>query len=184
MTHMLMRVRGLVLIAAVALVPSLAAAQESKSAPVAGELVKMLDSMKLDSVAAPHRDGFVSAYYLPGSQLLVVAGKFGTPSTGTERASILIERKMYRDVYTDLNAAAELNTKVFVSDLGANGLQFKRLKTDPFDTADIGSKSYQFDGDWKRAKISQTEYTKTFQETDEQYTQMLQALVEQLKKSS
>src|SRR5687767_4698441 len=113
MTHMLMRVGRLVLVAAVALVPSLASAQESKSAPIAGELIKLLDEMKIDSVAARHRDGFVSAYYLPGSQLLVVAGKFGTPSTGTERAGILIDRKMYREVYTDLNAAAELSTKVF-----------------------------------------------------------------------
>ena len=34
------------------LVPTLASAQDSKSAAVAGELVKMLDQLKLDSVAA------------------------------------------------------------------------------------------------------------------------------------
>jgi hypothetical protein len=181
---MLFRAHRLVLAALVVMLPAFAAAQDSKSAPVAGELVKMLDSMKLDSVAAPHGDGFVSAYYLPGSQLLVVGGKFAAPSTATERATILIERKMYRDVYTDLNAAADLATKLFISDLGANGLQFKRQKNDPFDTADIGDKSYQFDGDWKRAKISQDEYTRAYQSTDTEYAQMLQALLEQLKKSS
>ena len=83
--------------------------------------LKLLDQQKLDSVAAVHTDGFVSAFYVPG-QLLVVRGKFASP----ERANILIERKMYRDVYTDLNAAAEPATKLFVSDLGANGLKFRR----------------------------------------------------------
>ena len=180
MRQIVRRVRAVVIVAALLAVPSLAAAQESKSAAVAGELVKLLDQMKLDSVAAARGDGFVSAYYLPGSQLLVVGGKFASP----ERATILIERKMYRDVYTDLNSAADLATKVFVSDLGANGLQFRRQNNQPFDTADIGNKSYSFDGNWGKAKLSRDEYTRVFESTDEQYTQMLQALLEQLKKSS
>ena len=169
----------LVLVAALLLAPSFAAAQDSKSTPAAIELVKMLDDMKLDSVAAAHADGFVSAYYLPGSQLLVVHGKFASP----ERATILIERKMYRDVYTDLNSAAELTSKVFVSDLGANGLKFRRDNNNqPFDTVDLGNRSFRFDGDWGRQKLSRDEYTKTYTSTDEQYSQMLQALIAQLKK--
>ena len=163
------------------LIPGLAAGQDSKSAAVASELVKMLDQLKLDSVAAVQPGNqFVSALYVQGSQLLVVRGRFASP----ERATILIDRKMYRDVYTDLNSAAESTGKVFISDLGADGLKFRRQNNQPFDTADIAGKSYSFDGDWGRAKLSRDEYTKAYQTADEQYSQMLQALLEQLKKSS
>lgn len=163
------------------LLPALATAQDSKSTAVAGELVKLLDQMKLDSVAAAQPGNqFVSALYLPGSQLLVVRGRFASP----DRAAILIDRKMYRDVYTDLNSAAEAEGKMFISDLGADGLKFRRQNNQPFDTADLSGKSYSFDGDWGRAKLSRDEYTKAFQTADEQYSQMLQALIEQLKKSS
>jgi len=163
------------------LVPTLASAQDSKSAAVAGELVKMLDQLKLDSVAAAQPGNqFVSALYLPGSQLLVVRGRFASP----DRAVILIDRKMYRDVYTDLNSAAEAEGKMFISDLGADGLKFRRQNNQPFDTVDLSGKSYSFDGEWGRAKLSRDEYTKAFQTADEQYSQMLQALIEQLKKSS
>src|SRR5262245_30367687 len=161
--------------------PTLAAAQDSKSAPVANELVKLLDQMKLDSVAAAQPGNhFVSALYFPGSQLLVVRGRFASP----DRATILIDRKMYRDVYTDLNSAAEADGKLFISDLGADGLKFRRQNNQPFDMADMAGKSYSFDGDWGRAKLSRDEYTKAYQTVDEQYQQMLQALIDQLKKSS
>jgi hypothetical protein len=169
----------LMLVAALVLVPILAQAQDSRSTPVVGELLMLLDQLKLDSVAAAQGEGFVGAFHLPGSQLLVVSGKFASPV----RAQILIERKMYRDVYGDLNSAAELATKVFISDLGADGLKFRRASnTMPFDTADIGDKSYRFDGDWGKQKLSRDEYTKIFQTTDEQYVQILQSLIAQLKK--
>lgn len=163
------------------LMPALATAQDSRSTAAAGELVKLLDQLKLDSVAAAQPGNqFVSALYLPGSQLLVVRGRFASP----ERAVILIDRKMYRDVYTDLNSAAEAESKTFISDLGADGLKFRRQNNQPFDTVDLSGRSYSFDGDWGKAKLSRDEYTKAFQTADEQYSQMLQALIEQLKKSS
>ena len=168
-----------ILVAVLVLVPILAHAQESKSTPLVAELVKMLDAQKLETVAAAHTDGFVGAYYLAGSQLLVVRGKFAS----AERATILVDRKMYRDLYTDLNSAAEPATKLFVSDLGANGLRFLRDNNNqPFDTADVGPKSYRFDGNWGGQRLSRDDHTKTFTETDAQYTQMLQALIDQLKK--
>jgi hypothetical protein len=163
------------------LMPVFASAQDSKSAAPASELVKLLEQLKLDSVAAAQPgNSFVSALYFPGSQLIVVRGRFASP----ERATILIDRKMYRDVYTDLNSAAEADGKLFISDLGADGLKFRRQNNQPFDTADMAGKSYSFDGNWGRAKLSRDEYTKAYQTADEQYSQMLQALIDQLKKSS
>ena len=180
MTIVVRGFRALVL-AALLFAPSLALAQESKSAALAAELAKLLDAMKLDSAAAQQgTDVYVGALYFPGAQLLVVKGKYASPA----RMKDLLGKKDYREVYMDLSSATEQATRVFVMDLGANGLRFKREDNQPFDTADIAGKSLTFDGDWGRAKISEDEYRKSFAATDEQYTQMLQALIAALKKTS
>lgn len=162
------------------LTASVAAAQESKSAPLAAELAKLLDESKLDSIAA-QRDGdqFVGALYFPGAQLLVVSGKYAAP----QRLVELIKQKNYKDVYMDLSSASDQATRVFIMDLGANGLRFKR-EDNQLDTADVGKQSLLFDGDWDRAKMSEAEYRKMYAATDEQYAEMLQALIAALKKSS
>ncbi len=173
--------RCLAPLAVVALfVPTLAFAQQSKSAALATELARLLDENKLDSIAARAADQFVGALYLPGTQLLVVQAKYSVP----DRLNLMLNQKAYRDVYIDLNSASEQKTKIFVSDLGANGLRFKRENNQPVDTVDLPGKSLVFDGDWDKAKISESEYTKTYQATDEQYSQMLQALIAALKKPS
>ena len=163
--------------------PARAAAQEqSKSAPLVNQLVTLLDARKLDSIAAKsgNPDEFVGALYFPGSQLLVVGARYSAP----QRMEAQIAQKNYRDIYIDLNSASVPQSKVFISDLGANGLRPRRENNQPFDTVDIGGKSYTFDGDWDRAKISEEEYKKTFQITEQQYVHMLEALIAELKKTS
>jgi hypothetical protein len=170
---------GLVALAGFLLVPSTLSAQDSKSTAVAGELTRLLDEMKLDAVAAKHgTDRFVAALYFQGSQLLVVAAKYSVP----ERMNQLIGQKQYRDVYADLSSASEQATKVFVMDLGANGLKFKRENNEPFDTVDSSGSSVAFNGE--RGKLSEDDYKKAFATSDEQYTSMLQALLAALKKPS
>jgi hypothetical protein len=180
MTRTIRRLSSIAL-AVILLLATAASAQDSKSAASVTELVKMLDSMKLDSFAvkgaAPNE--YVGALYFPGSQLLVVSAKFDTPW----RADSLLEMKNYRDLYIELNSASMPQSKVFVSDLSANGLRSKKDGT-VYDTADIGGKTFNFDGDWKKAKITADDYTKTYSTTDEQYTQMIQVLLAGLKKSS
>ena len=181
MTLTIHRLRGIALVAVVVLAPAVAMAQDSKSATSVTELVKMLDSMKLDSFSvkgeAPNE--YVGALYFAGSQLLVVSAKFDTPW----RADSLLEMKSYRDLYIELNSASLPQTKFFISDLGANGLRFKKDGT-AYDTADIAGKAFNFDGDWKKAKITQDEYTKAYSSSDLQYMQMIQALLAGLKKAS
>src|SRR4030095_5247880 len=141
----------------------------------------MLDTMKLNSFAAKHADGYVGALYMPGIQLLVVGGKF----TSGERMNYLIEQKSYREAYSDLNSASERTSRILISDLGPSGLRFNREKDQPFDIVDVGGKSLSFDGKWGgKDNPSREEYSKTFDTTDEQYSQMLQVLIEALKKSS
>jgi hypothetical protein len=161
--------------------PALTYAQESRSAQLATELTKLLDTLKLDAVAAKVQDDqYVGALYFPGSQLLVVQARYIVP----ERMDAQLAGKNYRDVYIDLNSASIKDSKTLIADLGANGLQSSRRNNMPYDTVDAGGKSYAFDGDWDRAKMSEQEYMKAFATSEAEYARMLEALVGQLKKTS
>jgi len=163
-----------------AFAPSPALAQDSRTAALATELARLLDSRKLDSIAAPLGDQWVGALHLAGSQLLVVSGKY----SGSVRMDALIGQKAYRELYINLNSASDPASKVLISDLGANGLRLKRENSEPADRVDLGGKSYTFDGNWAKARISEEEYAKAFRTADDQYAQMLQALLAEARKGS
>jgi hypothetical protein len=157
-------------------------AQDSKSAPLAKQLVAAMDAGKLDSVAAKDAnapDVFVAALYIPG-ELLVISGKYSVPQLLTER----LGKKEYRDVYMDLNGAATPATKIFIQDPGADGLKAKRDENQPFDIVEIGGKQTMFNSDWKSQKLSEQDYQKVFADADEQYARILTALLAQMKKTS
>lgn len=183
MINALYRLRGFALAAAFVLAASPVLAQDSKSAALAAELAKLLDQLKVDSVAARHPgapDQYVGALYFPGSQLLVVTARYQVP----ELLNTKLATKAYRDVYIDLNSASIAQTKVFISDLGCNGLKAKREDNEPYDTIEMAGKNWSFDGDWKKAKLSEDEYMKGYQQAEEEYVKMLQALITELKKTS
>jgi hypothetical protein len=168
-------------LALVVSVPALA--QESKSAPLAKQLASTLAAAKLDSVAAKHpvnQKMYIGALHIAGVQLLVVAAEYPAPTLLDPR----LEKGEYRDVYIELNAAGVAGSKVFVEDLGANGLFAKPADNNPMDMYETGGKRIMFDGEWGRQKLSEQEYMKTFAGADERYAEMLMALIAQLKKSS
>jgi hypothetical protein len=174
-------VSGAVLVLALSF-PAPAAAQESKSAPLAKQLAAAMDAGKLDSIAAKDMnagDVFVAALYFPG-QLLVVSGKYSVPQLLVER----LGKKEYRDVYMDLNGASAADSKVFIQDPGADGLKAKRDENQPFDIVEIGGKQTMFNSDWKAQKLSEQDYQKAFADADERYAQILTALLGQVKKTS
>jgi hypothetical protein len=180
---LLTRVACRSVVAVVCFLPVAAVAQESKSAPLAKQLAAALDAGKLDSIAAHDPsapDIFVAALYFPGLQLLVVSGKYAVPQLLNER----VGKKEYRDVYLDLNGASIAETKVFIEDPGADGLKAKRDDNQPFDQCELGGKRTMFTGDWKAQKMSEQDYLKAFSAADERYTQILQALLAQVKKTS
>lgn len=180
MSEFLRGVRGLVVASLLLLAPAFAIAQESKTAMLAGELAKLLDARKLDSVAAKiEGDQYAGALYFPGSQLLAVTARYLVP----ERMDVQLAGRNYRDVYIDLNSASVPDSKILISDLGVNGLYARRLENQ-FDTADLGGKSYTFDGDWDKQKLSEQEYLKAFQAADGEYARILETLIAELKKSS
>jgi hypothetical protein len=183
MIDALYRLRGVLVAAALVCGTAPASAQEPKSGALAAELAKLLDQMKVDSVAARHPgapDQYVGALYFPGSQLLVVTARYQVP----ELLNTKLASKAYRDVYIDLNSASVPSTKVFVSDLGCNGLKAKRDDNQPYDTIEMGGRNLNLDGDWKRVNLSEAEYMKSYQQADEEYAKMLQALLSELKKTS
>ena len=160
-----------------------AAAQESKSAPLAKQLADALDAAKLDSIAAKDPsspDVFFAALYFPGSQLLVVSAKYTVPQLLAER----IAKKEYREVYLDLNSASVPASKVFIEDLASDGLKPDRDSNRPFDTYEAGGKRTMFNGEWKAQNLSEQDYKKTFSAADEAYTRILTALLAELKKTS
>jgi hypothetical protein len=171
----------LALLTSFAGLPSVALAQESKSAPLVKELTQLLDQNKLEAIAAKDPaapDAFVAALYFSGSQLLVVSARYSVPQLLTEK----ITKKDYRDIYTDLNSAAIEGSKTLVMDSGADGLKVRKDEN-RFDSTDAGAKSLAFDGDWKKQKMaSEEDYNKAYADADAKYAKMLSALIAQAKK--
>src|SRR5438045_2987348 len=109
-----------------------ALAQEPKSAPLAKQLAAALDAAKIDSIAAKDPsapDVFIGALYFPGVQLLVVCAKYTVPTLLVDK----LAKKDYKEVYIDLNSASVPETKVFIEDLGADGLKPERTENQPYD---------------------------------------------------
>ena len=156
-------------------------AQAPKSAALAKELARALDEAKLDAIAAPDPSdpsAFVAALYFQGSQMLAVAAKYAAPPLLVEK----IKQKNYRDVYIDLSSASIAGSKMFVIDTGVDGVG-SRPGDNGADSWEHGPKQYAFDGEWKKAKISEEDYMKAYADADEQYAKMLTALLAQVKKS-
>ena len=153
---------------------SLAAAQ-SKSAAAAKQLTDVLDRLKLDAIAAPDPSdpgAFVAALYFQGGQLLVVSAKYSAPTLITAK----LAKKDYRDIYIDLNAASVAGSKIFVMDQACDGLVAKPDDSQAPDTWEQGTTNTVFDGDYKKAKVSEADYGKTFAAADEKYAQILSLL--------
>ena len=176
-SHMLRRLVGGCLVATVVF-SGTAFAQTSKSAALAQELAKLLEAGKLDAIAAQgsEADRFNAALYFPG-QLLVVSARYAVPPLLADK----VQQKAYRDVYMDLFGASVPDSKVFVQDVGADGLKAK---------SDSGADSYErgantrwsFDGEWRKQKIaSEDQYLKNYAAADAEYADILAALIKKAK---
>jgi hypothetical protein len=154
--------------------------QSPKSAIAAKDLVQALESAKLDAIAAadPSDPGaFVAALYISGSQLLVVAAKYAAPPLLTAK----LKTKEYRDIYVDLSAAAVPGSKMFLIDMNCDGLLSKPDGDAVPDSWEVGKQSVSFDGDWKKAKLSEADYMKTYSTAEERYAKILALLTAQAK---
>jgi hypothetical protein len=155
------------------------AAQEAKSAPGAKQLAQALDAAKLDAIAVADPSvagGFIAAILIPETQLLVVSAKYAAPTLLADK----IKAGDYRGVYMDLHSAAVSGSKIFVQDMGPDGLVSKGDNGDSWEEA---GKEVTFDGQWKKAKLTEAEYTRELTDANERYSKMLALLVAQVKQA-
>jgi hypothetical protein len=170
---------GLTVLIACLLVPSGAWAQDAKTSDLAKQLAQLLDSKKLDAIALPDSQvpgNYVAALYIPGTQLLVVSGKFDSPDIGTAR----IIYRQFRELYMDLMGASVAGSRLFATDVSCDGLVSKPIRDGAPDTWEQANKTQVFEGA-KKAKLSDAQYLKAYSEADAQYAQILALLLEKVK---
>lgn len=153
------------------------------SGPLVKELADAMGEAGTDTAAARHpsvSDQFIAVLLFPDRQLLVVTARYESPSLLYQQ---LIE-KNYRNIYMDLQSASIPESKVFIDDLGANGLTFIPGEGEPYDTFSDASGATPFDGDWESRDVSESEYTESFQEAEAIYVELLRALIAEIQGSA
>ena len=158
-------------------IPLIASPAFEPSSKAAGELVAAMKSQGLDAIAAEEAGDpgrFVAAMLVPGVQLLVVSAK----STAPDYIRTQLAQQQYREVYSTLQSASILDSKLFFQDMGSDGL-------DGDSSIDImyerGTNQTVFDGDWKKQKMSKTAYEERLRKADAEYSRMLSLLAERLR---
>lgn len=156
-----------------------AAASEPRSATLTKELSTLMAERQMDAIGAHDSQSpgrFVAAMLFPGVQLLVVEARHPAPDTLQAR----LFYKQYKDMYFDLQQPSITDGKLFIQDLGCDGLQ-----ADGSGNVDImyegGKTQTLFDGNWKKRGQSQDDYQAKFREADEHYSRMLTLLIAELK---
>jgi hypothetical protein len=146
---------------------------QPSSGKLAQELTAALTTRHLDAYAAHDPaapDRFVAALLFPGVQLLVVGGSYPVPAA----IEAQLAAAQYRDAYLALQGNAIPESKLFVQDMGADGLREKE--------AQAGDVVYQkvvtqtvLSGDIDGA------YKKKLDAIDVEYSKLLQVLIDALK---
>jgi hypothetical protein len=166
-----------------------AAAAGGASATKVKELVSLMQSKKLEAVAAKDPSGsgrFIAALHIPSVQLLVVSAEYSMPGEMDSR----LYYKDYMGAYVDLNTSVHSKDKTFIEDALCDGLIAVPGKSLARDSALLGANKQIFDGDFAKPdqrnskKISHDDYHKRFNTAEERYLRVLGVLIEEVKKMS
>jgi hypothetical protein len=169
--------RVLTFIAAAHLLTAVPAySQLSQSAAPVKDLVALMTSQNQAAIAAkdPETGGFVAALLYPGVQLLVVSGKPTTP----EAADAQLAASRFQEVYAALHDAGAKEGRLFIQDMGADGL------TNGGDSVDVAydeGRQTLFDNNPRAHKISSKDYRDAFAKADARYARMVGLLLERTK---
>jgi hypothetical protein len=130
--------------------------------------------MRPSSTASPPairttRPRWVAALYFKDSQLLLVSAQYSAPSLLTEKMRV----KDYRDIYLALFSSPVAGTKVFVMDSNANGLSARPSNGQAPDMWEQKDTTVMFDGEWRKAKMSEDDYRKAYADADSHYAKLL-----------
>jgi hypothetical protein len=70
-----------------------------------------------------------------------------------------------------------------VQDQLANGLLMKPADDGAADVWESSARTLSFDGEWRKAKLSEEEYSKAFSDADAKYADMLTVLLKRAKQT-
>jgi hypothetical protein len=167
---------------AVASAATTALAQD-QSAALAKEFAQLAGGeVRFVALRVPDKpDEFVGALHVPGVQLLIVWAKYEQPTLLTD----MLSKGNYQGVYTDLNNASYTvaASRLFVEDLRVDGMAPKRHDdSSSFDSVENGGKRVAFDGDWRKQKLTEKDYSDAFTNAESRYCQAVRWLTTELKK--
>jgi len=151
-----------------------AAATELRSRQLTRDLASVLSEHHLEAIAATDPDDagrVVAALYFPGSQLLVVSARLTAASAWVQQQ---LETKAYREVYTTVQGSGSREGKVFIQDIGADGLQ--SAADQPVDVVyrdGVSQTIFNGDPDHKDAA-----YSRKLMQADADYARLLQLLID------
>lgn len=155
------------------LVPASARGDDMKSPAATKALLARMDAAHADALAIrdPERpERFIAALRVPG-QLLVVSATH--PSVDLVAARL--GRGEFRNIYMDLQGTPAQDSKFFVQDLDADGIDLDG-RGSAHDIIHDGADSLACDGRWKDAKLKEDEYRQRIAEADARYARMLTLL--------
>jgi hypothetical protein len=192
MTKPARRFTGLVL--AVTFASSLASATQVAAQTPAGlstakvkELSAIMKGKNIDSFAA--REGqspvrFVAVMLVPDVQLLLVSATYSRPTDIEYR----LYQKDYGLAYRELRSGTLASDRFFVEDVLGDGLMATPAKNAQPDSVSIGTATQSFVGaaDPKKSKdtrMAVEPYMKAFSEADKRYAELLDGLIQELKKA-
>lgn len=173
---------GVIAAAAAVVVAGAQPAAQAPASPAAVQaLVDLMASHKITAAAAEdpaHPGSFVAVLHIPGVQLLAVRGHCAAEQALRET----LARKAYNDLYGDINACAEKAGKLFIQDMGADGLRLESRGGQAFDIAyvEVDQQTF-FNGDWKAQKLDEKTYRERFEAIDREYAALLNAIAARLK---
>ena len=144
-----------------------------QSRPLAQQLTRLLAGRHLDAFAVkdPSEDGrFVAALYFPDVQLLVISARYPSPAELQQ----LLASHNYKEVYAALQQSGTADSKLFVQDLGADGLH--AAADQPIDIVyEHVVNQAIFDKDVAKADAA---YGRRLTAADAQYSRLLQLLLD------
>lgn len=164
----------LTLVVALAASPAAPALAQESSGTLAKELTAALSPRQFDAFAAKDpaaTDTFVAALVYPGVQLLVVSARHPVPA----QIDALLAARDYRGAYSLLEGNGIAASKMFVQDMGADGL---RSETDQ--RVDVVyekvTNRLMFSGN-----VRDDDYRRQLTTTDAAYSRALRVLLEALR---
>lgn len=158
---------------AVWLAPAMVLGEDWKSRAASRVLLQEMEARQADAIAVrdPEKpERFVAALRM-ANQLLVVSATH--PSIDLVAARL--HRGEYRQIYMDLQGTPRQDSKFFVQDLNADGLELGGRGL-AFDIIYDGRDSLTCDGRWKNTKMKEDEYLQRVAEADARYARLLTVL--------